>query len=430
MGARIGAFGLRGLWALGWICGLIITCSPRVEAQTAVPLGAVLTVSAADYSDIDTLNAAVGNRPLVLHHNHDVVTLSFSRPDQIRLPQRLLGSIRLINFHTKITDQTPPGAQVSTVAAAPTTESYVPGHTLFLLMLTDMLQVLEAVNKIGVITTVHQALVVIGGHQSPVTLVAADAAQLVVPTGYGYNVVQQLNTNVALPPPTVPPPYFFIVPPPAVPNGSATVSHGGQVPFHLTSSSPWQAGSVWLQDKQPIAGGFLARFTFQISNPGGTVDQYGQRGADGFAFVLQNVSPSALGDPGSGLGYNGISDSLAVEFDTWWNPELGDPNGNHISVHTGGPGPNSTLESDSLGWSTALPNLKDGAPHQVNVLYQPGLMLIFVDDFVLPVLELPVDLSQILRLNGGQAWVGFTAGTGAAFETHDILSVDFQGFGG
>ena len=45
------------------------------------------------------------------------------------------------------------------------------------------------------------------------------------------------------------------------------------------------------------------------------------RGADGFAFVLQNDRRFALGEGGMSLGYGGIANSLAVEFDTYYNPE-------------------------------------------------------------------------------------------------------------
>ena len=42
-------------------------------------------------------------------------------------------------------------------------------------------------------------------------------------------------------------------------------------------------------------------------------------GGDGFAFVLHRdpSGSAALGTNGRGLGYEGIENSLAVEFDTW-----------------------------------------------------------------------------------------------------------------
>ncbi len=60
------------------------------------------------------------------------------------------------------------------------------------------------------------------------------------------------------------------------------------------------------------------------------------RGADGFAFVIHNEGPNELGESGMGLGYHQINNSLAVEFDTWHNPELLDHYENHISVQTRG----------------------------------------------------------------------------------------------
>lgn len=35
-----------------------------------------------------------------------------------------------------------------------------------------------------------------------------------------------------------------------------------------------------------------------------------------------------------GLGYDGISNMLAVEFDTYYNPDLSEPYENHVSVQT------------------------------------------------------------------------------------------------
>ena len=48
-------------------------------------------------------------------------------------------------------------------------------------------------------------------------------------------------------------------------------------------------------------------------------------GGDGFAFVLHdNGFSHALGVGASSMGYGGIDNSIAFEFDTWYNSELGD----------------------------------------------------------------------------------------------------------
>jgi hypothetical protein len=195
--------------------------------------------------------------------------------------------------------------------------------------------------------------------------------------------------------------------------------------LRLTADQEGQAGAAWLPAKQFIQGGLAATFQWQISRNGQ------EEGGDGFAFVVQNASGLALGDGGGGIGYNGIPNSLAVEFDTLQNPpgefegELGDPNDNHISVQTRGTLPNSASPTFSLGTTTTLPLLTDGSVHNAKVAYVPGTLTVFMDDPAKPVLTVPVDLGTILRLGNGQAWVGFTAATGGRSQAHDILSFSF-----
>jgi len=219
----------------------------------------------------------------------------------------------------------------------------------------------------------------------------------------------------------------------ATPGPGSLIGIGNVAPispagFHLTLPAPYQRGAVWLAGKQPIAGGFQTTFQFQISRIGGIVEQspFGlQAGGDGFAFVIQNYSLPVVGPFAGFLGYHGIPNSLAVEFDTWWNGEPGffDPNGNHVSVHSRGVAPNSVSESASLGQATQIPFLKDGAVHTARVDYTPGTLRVFVDDPNTPVLTIPnLNLATLLSLDNGSAWVGFTAGTGSAYEAHDILA--------
>jgi hypothetical protein len=207
----------------------------------------------------------------------------------------------------------------------------------------------------------------------------------------------------------------------------AQISNTG---FRLMFGAPYEAGAVWRVDKQAVASGFQSTFQFQISGIGGIVDSspFGlQQGGDGFAFVIQNYGIPVVGPPAGFLGYDGIPNSLAVEFDTWWNGEPGflDPNGNHISVHTRGTAPNSVSEAASLGQATAIPFLKDGAVHLASINYTPGTLSVFVDNLTTPVLTIGLNLSTLLSLDNGSAWVGFTSGTGATWENHDILSWQF-----
>jgi hypothetical protein len=198
--------------------------------------------------------------------------------------------------------------------------------------------------------------------------------------------------------------------------------------LRLTPSARSQRGAAWFATKELVQGGFTTTFQFQITQ----LDQVGFNGADGFAFVIQNSSVSALGRDGSGMGYGdfsnlnrGIANSVAVEFDTF-KLSAGDPNGNHIAVHSRGTLPNTILLPSRLAVTTTIPNLSDGSVHTVRIGYVPGTMSIFLDDLANPALTVSVDLAATLSLDAGNAFVGFTAATGAGFENHDILNWSFS----
>src|SRR5262245_46351059 len=171
--------------------------------------------------------------------------------------------------------------------------------------------------------------------------------------------------------------------------------------LRLTSVLPFQVGGVAPVTKLPVSGGFETRFQFQVTAPAGNVDCQGLGGGDGLAFVIQGSDGFALGEAGGGLGYAGVANSLAVEFDTYCNVELADPNGNHISVQTLGLQPNSadqTVASLGSTGTTLATNLSDGAVHTVRITYVPGALTVFVDDLATPVLQVPVDLESVLGL--------------------------------
>ena len=67
-------------------------------------------------------------------------------------------------------------------------------------------------------------------------------------------------------------------------------------------------------------------------------------GSDGLALVLRGGDAvAALGRGGGSLGYGGLRSSLAIEFDSWLNPDMGDVYYNHVSVQVVMPLPLSHL---------------------------------------------------------------------------------------
>jgi hypothetical protein len=199
--------------------------------------------------------------------------------------------------------------------------------------------------------------------------------------------------------------------------------------LRVTPSLPGQSGSVFSVTPVALTSqvSFSTYFSFRISNPGGIGDGDGQ-GADGLVFVVQ-TNANNVGGAGGGIGYQGLANSVGVEFDTYDNgPSIGDPNGNHIAIDTSG-----NLGSP-LG-VTALPTnaanlLNNGSIWYAWVDYNGPTDLLEVrlsSASIRPaaaIASATVDLTTIL--GSTNAFVGFTSGTGAGYNDHDVLSWDFR----
>jgi len=218
-------------------------------------------------------------------------------------------------------------------------------------------------------------------------------------------------------------------------NGSA--AQGSPVPPETATvlrlmdgfGSNGQASSAWFDHLVPVANGFTVNFTFNINTcVGGSC-------ADGFAFLVQNsaTATGALGGFGGYLGYAyddlhdvaGIDDSLAIEFDDFQNGNFDDPNTHHLAAQSCGTAQNT---ANHLVCNLSLANipfiLPDSTNHRVEIAYVPGNLYTTIDSRVL--MTTPVDLSNLLSLNGGAAYIGFTAGAGSFGENSDILNWSFS----
>ncbi|MES1260980.1 MAG: L-type lectin-domain containing protein [Acidobacteriota bacterium] len=196
--------------------------------------------------------------------------------------------------------------------------------------------------------------------------------------------------------------------------------------LRLTASLPQEVGAAWYTEKQFVRGGFEATFEFQMTEPRGLGP-----GADGFAFVLQNSGPNAIGNLGSAGGFGlgeqnkypgnkGIPRSLAVFFDAYRNGEAHDPSDNYIMICTAGTVNKMRWPPPRLGMAKKLPfYMKDGRLHAARVSYKPPLLRVYLENATTPVLSTPVDLSAVTD-EQGHAYVGFTASTGGGFQNHDI----------
>ena len=132
--------------------------------------------------------------------------------------------------------------------------------------------------------------------------------------------------------------------------------------MQLTPATAGQNGTVFHALEQSLGNGFETTFSFQISGQGGATDASGNAGGDGLAFIIQRQGADVSGPRVGYIPYS-IPDCLAVEFDTWYNRNLDDPDGNHISLQPVGPSPDGYSEffhSLSLGSTSSIPDMSDG----------------------------------------------------------------------
>lgn len=162
--------------------------------------------------------------------------------------------------------------------------------------------------------------------------------------------------------------------------------------LRLTGSKPHQLSSVWYAEPVPIFQGFETGFRFQITDQSKRCTKARSKrndvylyescfvhGGDGFAFVLHGNDhesstlhhrPQSITSRQAYMGFEGIENSIAVEFDTWYNPEFSDMFYDHVTIYSKGLEANSMLEDARLS-SSVLHTLGDGLIHSVKIQYHP-----------------------------------------------------------
>lgn len=208
-------------------------------------------------------------------------------------------------------------------------------------------------------------------------------------------------------------------------NGHAAVvtSADGQV-LRVTPAAFSRAGSAFTTNKVSLAndGSFSTAFSFRFSNQLGG-------GADGLVFTVQNVANN-VGGIGGGIGYQGLSPSIGVEFDNWDNGSVDGFSNNHVGIDVNG-------SINSVARATLAPiDLDDpSAVHQAWVDYDGTTNTLEVrvaDSTTRPataILSHTVDLPALLGGSGSpveDAFVGFTSGTGGAAANHDVIGWTFS----
>lgn len=196
--------------------------------------------------------------------------------------------------------------------------------------------------------------------------------------------------------------------------------------IQLTPATGSQSGSAFWKNQVSLANqrSFSTYFAMEMKNPGGTAPG----GADGIVFVIQTQSNTA-GGTGGGIGYSGISPSVGVEFDTWANntstdpnSTINDPDDNHVGLDVGGSAVSVVTSSPAIVIQDGIRHVwidYNGATSQLEVRMSATSNARSSSQVVL-------QTTRNLASDVGQdVYIGFTAGTGGAYEDHLIKSFYF-----
>ena len=163
-----------------------------------------------------------------------------------------------------------------------------------------------------------------------------------------------------------------------------------------------QYGAVWYGNVIDFSADFEIVFDAYFGNNDAD-------GADGMALVFKTSPTPELGGLGGEIGYGGIASSLAVEFDTWQNPELNDPIDDHIGLMING------VSNHNSGLALAeFPNLENGMTHEIKFYWNASLKKISITKDCIEIISYLGDIVNVALNGNTYAYFGFTGSTGGA----------------
>lgn len=174
----------------------------------------------------------------------------------------------------------------------------------------------------------------------------------------------------------------------------------------ITPDSPGQAGSVFYNEAYNLNQSFSLDVTLNFGCKNGN-------GADGIVFILAQ-SNTALGGGGGYIGYNGISNSVAIEIDDYQNGNFGDPSQDHMAVISNGSVNHN--QNSNLSGPFIISNIEDCLDHCFSVEWNPDV----------PVFRARLDnnvieyFGDIRTITGPSAFLGFSAATGGLSNIHKV----------
>lgn len=226
---------------------------------------------------------------------------------------------------------------------------------------------------------------------------------------------------------------------------TAIAATGDGTVLRIIPAAAGQAGAAYSTSAVQLGAGntFSTQFQFRFTDPGGADP------ADGITFVLA-ADPGGLGTAGYGMGYQGVPNSLAIEFDTYNNGNPGSlgpfpaepDSSNHVALDIGGVLTNANWTNvygnGSCGFAGGMPSqgpntaagcMSNGNLWTATISYDGTALNVSLFDPAKgttfdALTAVPIDLASILGTN--TAYVGFTGSSGAGWENEDIVNWRFS----
>ena len=213
---------------------------------------------------------------------------------------------------------------------------------------------------------------------------------------------------------------WMTIHPDAYPGSFVPIGHSYQVDdnwYALTPNEYWQSGVVWYDTYILLTYDFDMTFEIYVGDR--------DEGADGVAFVMQPNGIIFEGNLGEGIGYKGISPSIAVEYDTWQND---DPWYDHIAVQKNGDVYSSGTVSGPVEASSTSYNIEDGYWHSTRITWEAAsqTLTVYFDGNLRLIYSYDI-VADPFNGNPLVYW-GISGGTGAEknLQQFKVVSLNFQ----
>ncbi|ABR47945.1 cell wall/surface repeat protein [Alkaliphilus metalliredigens QYMF] len=185
-----------------------------------------------------------------------------------------------------------------------------------------------------------------------------------------------------------------------------------------------KAGTVVRRNHIRLTDGFSTYFAIDIHSHGIDDGRSEPPGADGLAFIIYEADQPKIGKYGSGLGYSTITNSIAVEFDTWKNSGHGDLDNEHVAILVNGV---VSHHDQPEGSRVSYPKIRTDLIHAW-VDYDDGIITATIGTSDVRSDDANETITRNVGdfLEGKDVFIGFSASTGSAYSHHDVLKWYFK----